>query len=306
MKKILIIFLFVCFYNTISAQNSPVFDIKHTYDSTLNRETIIFDLFEEVYNTIMGNSPGANQSIKEKGSIILPTSNEEVRIGYRESIKGVSLSQNNNYLLVNIGELDKGGWPKQTKLPPNDYWGLDLKTYYLFNYNSGECINTFRDVTDIKFKNDSLLLISGPKKSSIYSINNKKEIYNLLGDSYFEFTDLNNDKILLKVFKNISEKLNENEAHIISLAKNKVVHSFSKLSSSNIENEKVSSTGDYFIYIDYPNKNKTLKVFDLNLMKEIKNMNNNPGLYSWGNTSNQFVYLDKENNIKIVNLKLNK
>ncbi len=254
----------------------------------------------------MGNSPGANQSIKEKGSIILPTSNEEVRIGYRESIKGVSLSQNNNYLLVNIGELDKGGWPKQTKLPPNDYWGLDLKTYYLFNYNSGECINTFRDVTDIKFKNDSLLLISGPKKSSIYSINNKKEIYNLLGDSYFEFTDLNNDKILLKVFKNISEKLNENEAHIISLAKNKVVHSFSKLSSSNIENEKVSSTGDYFIYIDYPNKNKTLKVFDLNLMKEIKNMNNNPGLYSWGNTSNQFVYLDKENNIKIVNLKLNK
>jgi hypothetical protein len=51
----------------------------------------------------------------------------------------------------------------------------------------------------IKFKNDSLLLISGPKKSSIYSINNKKEIYNLTGDSYFEFFDLNNDKLLLKV-----------------------------------------------------------------------------------------------------------
>ena len=95
---------------------------------------------------------------------------------YKERIKGVTLSQNNNYLLVNIGELDKGGWPKKTHLPPNDYWGLELKTYYLFNYNSGEYINTFSDVTDIKFKNDSLLLISGPKKSSIYSINNKKEI----------------------------------------------------------------------------------------------------------------------------------
>ena len=296
-----------------TAQNRPVYDTKHTYDSTMNKETIIFDLFQEVHNQIIGNNPGANQTIKEKGSIVLPASNEEVKIGYKERIQGVSLSQNNNYLLVNIGQLDKGGWPKKIHLPPNDYWGLELKTYYLYNYNSGECINTFKDVTDIKFKNDSLLLISGSKKTSIYSINNKKEIYNLIGDSYFEFIDLNDDKILLKVFKNISEKLNEHEAHIISLAKNKVIHSFSKLSSSNIENEKVSPNGDYFMYIDYPNKTKTLKIFDLNLMKEIKNMDNlsslfklSYGLYSWSNTSNQFVYLDKGNNIKIVNLELNK
>ncbi|MFN6037360.1 MAG: hypothetical protein ACK452_02745, partial [Bacteroidota bacterium] len=157
MKKTLIISILTCLNNIIVAQNSPVYDIRHTYDSTLNKETIIFDLFQEVYNQITGNSPGTNQTIKEKGSIILPASNEEVKIGYKERIKGVTLSQNNNYLLVNIGELDKGGWPKKTHLPPNDYWGLELKTYYLFNYNSGEYINTFSDVTDIKFKNDSLL-----------------------------------------------------------------------------------------------------------------------------------------------------
>ena len=305
MKKSLIISIFSFLHIITVAQNSPVYDIKHTYDSTLNKETIIFDLFQEVHNQIIGNNPGANQTIIEKGSIVLPASNEEVKIGYKERIKGVTLSQNNNYLLVNIGELDKGGWPKKTHLPPNDYWGLELKTYYLFNYNSGEYINTFSDVTDIKFKNDSLLLISGPKKSSIYSINNKKEIYNLTGDSYFEFFDLNNDKLLLKVFKNISEKLNENEAHIISLAKNKVIHSFSKLSSSNIREHKVSPNGDYFMYSEYRNKNKTLVVFDLNLMKEIKTMRN-PGLYSWSKTSNQFVLQDEKKNIKIVNLKSNK
>jgi hypothetical protein len=204
MKKILFISFFTFFYNEIVAQDGPIYDITYTYDSTLNKESVILDLFERVYEQITGNSPDVNQSLKEKGSIILPASNEEVKIGYRERIKGVSISQNNNYLLVNIGELDKGGWPKQTKLPPNDYWGLDLKTYYLFNYTSGEYINTFRGVTDIKFKNDSLLLISGPKKSSIYSINNRKEIYNLIGDSYFEYIDLNSDKILLKEFKNPS------------------------------------------------------------------------------------------------------
>jgi hypothetical protein len=274
------------------AQNRKVFRTSQeemymhsfVFDSLSGSENVINDLFADLYTEIIGIAPESMSYTHDKGSIVLPLSNEEFLRRRRTSIEDIDLSNDTKFMLVRVGEYNGYAENKNTS-------SEELDTYYLFDYISGQVIEKFQHATNVQFYNDTLLLVSLSNKFFVYSINNKSEVFTMKGEHEYSFHALTDDFVLCNVFKkNEPPYPHINESHIISLSDRKIVHSFENLPSHCIPFLGVSFNGEYMAYSIEGKKMWEWDTFVFNFRsKEISVVKKKSKFLNWAKYSNEMV-----------------
>jgi len=288
--------------------NTFIYDYKS--DSTKLSQFIVSELFDEIYKKHLGDI--TSKDSHDFGSIVLPTSTDELTTGIKLKIEDVSFSFDSKYLLVKI--TSKESWPKGVCKPIGNKPWIDLRlgTYFLFDYNLGEVLEIFQNVHEISFKNNNTLLISAPLKGSIYSLTSREIIFSKEGVAFFEFQDLNSDSLV--ILKEISwvdyfgiggNKRNNhsrnNSAHLITLNSNEILQSFTDLGEVNIEPQLsyderylAFTIGDRDITLDNECFNlRDGKLICYDIQNKIRTQQiQHARFLKWASYSNSFVFYD--------------
>ena len=151
---------------SLVSQYDDSFIYNYKFDSAQYSQSIVSELFDVIYKNHVGKTVSSDSH--DFGSIVLPASTEELTSGIKSKIEDVSISPDSKYFLVKI--LTKELWPKGINKPIGfkPWEALNLGTYFLFEFNTGEILEIFHNVLYVSFNSNNTLLISGPLTGSIY------------------------------------------------------------------------------------------------------------------------------------------
>ena len=300
---------------SLVSQYDDSFIYNYKFDSAQYSQSIVSELFDVIYKNHVGKTVSSDSH--DFGSIVLPASTEELTSGIKSKIEDVSISPDSKYFLVKI--LTKELWPKGINKPIGfkPWEALNLGTYFLFEFNTGEILEIFHNVLYVSFNSNNTLLISGPLTGSIYSLKSRETVFSKEGTAFFEFQDLKSDSLIL--FKETSsvdyygqdgndknDHLRNNSAYLISLKTYNVIQSYPDLGNVNIfpevsfDERFISFTicdRDISLSGGYVNlRDGELFCYDILHDKLIKKINH-ARFSRWAKHSNEFVFYDYKSDI---------